>query len=211
MCGPIALVVGGQNKDRIWSSTLLYNLGRIVTYALMGVAFGLIGKGINMAGMQKVMSIFLGVMLLVLAVASFSFESKLLKISFVNDLMSSVKVRLAQFLKKNSLNAYFSVGLLNGLLPCGLVYMAIAGALSTGSALSGLLYMAFFGLGTVPLMAASTVAGKFASMKVRNFINKLYPVFLIILGVLFLMRGFNFNLPSDFLLWNNIENAPKCH
>jgi hypothetical protein len=211
MCGPIAVMIGGQSNQFVVSKVFIYNFGRIITYTLMGALVGIVGQGLHMADLQKGVSIFIGISLLLMAVTSFNFESHLVEIPLVNKLFFKIKSGLGMLLKKNSLQSYFGVGLLNGLLPCGLVYMGIVGALSTGDVPSAMLYMFLFGLGTLPVMALSTFAGKLANLRVRNMVRRIYPVFLLLFGVLFLMRGLNFDLPSDFLLWDNSNDIPRCH
>ena len=85
--------------------------------------------------------------------------------------------------------------MLNGLLPCGLVYMAIAGAIGTGGIVEGSLYMFLFGLGTIPMLLAISLAGNILSLTVRNNINKLIPVLVVIVGLLFILRGLSLGIP----------------
>ncbi len=211
MCGPIAFIVGGQKTEYRWLNAILYNAGRVVTYMLMGAVIGLIGKGLFMAGLQKWVSIIIGISLLAVAIFSVNIETKIVNIPFVSRLMTKLKSQLGVFLQKHSFNAYFAVGLLNGLLPCGLVYMGIAGAMSTSDITSSIAYMAMFGLGTFPMMVASTMVGNVASVPLRKMVKRVYPVLLILFAFLFLMRGLNFDLPSDFLFWENMDEMPKCH
>ena len=109
--------------------------------------------------------------------------------------------------------AIFSIGFLNGFLPCGLVYMALIGSISTGNALQGALYMTLFGLGTVPMMTAALLLGNFVNLTLRKKIQKAIPVFVVIIGLLFILRGLGLGIPfispSDAKL--QISNNPaKC-
>ncbi len=209
MCGPIAMTVsaGGNRLAHL----LPYNLGRMLTYTLLGGVIGLLGKGIFLAGFQKTMSVAMGVTLLAIAVFSINVETGLLKISALNRLIFNLKSHLGRLLKNHAFPAAFGVGLLNGLLPCGLVYVAVFGALHTGEALRGMAYMALFGLGTVPMMVLTGWAGNLASLRARRFLKKTYPAFLVGLGLLFVFRGLNFHLPADFFFWEKMASVPMCH
>jgi sulfite exporter TauE/SafE len=84
---------------------------------------------------------------------------------------------------------------LNGLLPCGLVYVAIAGAISSGDAISGMLFMILFGLGTFPAMFAATIFGRFINLNIRKKINQAIPALAVVLAVLFILRGLSLGIP----------------
>jgi len=211
MCGPIAMALPYQDRNR-WltlGNTLLYNLGRVVTYALLGGVIGLVGKGLFLAGAQQTISIVLGVSLLVIALFSINLEFQLLKIPAWQRWNAWLKQQLGFFLRKNTRSSLFVVGMLNGLLPCGLVYMAIAGAVTTFSPAGGMLYMALFGLGTIPLMLTAALAGNFASVKLRSHLRKVLPVILVGFAVLLILRGLNFDLPLDIQFW--LEDPTMCH
>ena len=98
-------------------------------------------------------------------------------------------------MKKKSADTFLTIGFLNGLLPCGLVYMAVFGALASGGAMKGTLYMAVFGFGTIPLMTSAIYLGNFLSGKVRQHIRRAIPVFVIFMGCLFVMRGMGLGIP----------------
>ncbi|MFQ5448415.1 MAG: sulfite exporter TauE/SafE family protein, partial [Saprospiraceae bacterium] len=198
MCGPIAIAVAGQNRRFAVGNALLYNLGRVVTYSVLGAVIGLLGQGLFLAGFQKGMSVAMGVVLLIIAAFSINVETKLLDIGLVNRFIFQLKSALGRLLKKQGKSSAFGIGLLNGFLPCGLVYMGVFGALSTGSVPSGMAYMALFGVGTIPIMLLTGYAGNLASLRVRNFLKKLYPACLIFFARLFLLRGLNFHQPGDF-------------
>lgn len=211
MCGPIALTVGGKEKWQALINGLLYNLGRTITYTLMGAIIGLLGKGLFLAGFQKFFSIGIGAALLLIALLSINVETKILKITAINRLVFKLKAGMGQWLGNQRKAGKLTVGMLNGLLPCGLVYMAIVGALSTASAISGMAYMAAFGLGTIPLMLLTGFMGNFASLRFRNLIRRAYPYFLVLFALLFLFRGFNFHVPGDFFFWEEMKDVPMCH
>ena len=211
MCGPIALAVAGQDRRFALGNALLYNFGRIVTYSVLGAVIGLLGRGLFLAGFQKGLSIGMGVALLLIGAFSINVETKLLRIPVVNQVIFYLKAALGRQLKSRGKSAAFGIGVLNGFLPCGLVYMGVFGALSTESVPSGMAYMALFGAGTIPIMLLTGYAGNLASLRVRNFLKKLYPAFLIFFALLFLFRGLNFHLPGDFFFYEKMDDLPLCH
>lgn len=211
MCGPVALAVGGKERGQVVINGLLYNLGRTLTYTLLGGVIGLLGKGLFLAGFQKYLSIGIGVALLAIALFSINVETKILKITAFHQLVFKLKSGIGKWIRHQSRVGTFAVGVMNGLLPCGLVYMAVVGALSTAGWLSGMAYMALFGLGTIPLMLLTVWMGNVAGVRFRNLIRQAYPVFLVFFGLLFLFRGLNFNVPGDFFFWEEMKNIPMCH
>jgi sulfite exporter TauE/SafE len=218
MCGPIALSLPYQDvtKWRTAANTLVYNLGRIVSYSFIGLLFGVLGKGIALAGLQQWLSIGLGILMLLAAFSVFNFEKQLIKIPILDKLLKSVRLGLGQLLKRKNkkTQTLFTVGILNGFLPCGLVYLAIVGAIGTGSILGGSLYMTLFGFGTIPLMLSVALLGNLISLNVRKQIQKAIPIMLFTFAILFILRGLNLDIPyispkliqdsSDFI-------APICH
>lgn len=87
------------------------------------------------------------------------------------------------------------MGMANGLLPCGMVYIAIAGALSTADVVSGVLFMAFFGAGTLPAMMMISYFGKMISLSARSSMRKAVPYFVAVMGILLILRGLNLGIP----------------
>ena len=213
MCGPIAMALPYQkhSKIAILTSTTTYNLGRIITYSLLGLFIGLIGEGVFIAGLQQALSIGAGILLLIIALFSIEVESKLLSLKVIHKIYAKLRTILGRFLTKNGYKALFITGLLNGLLPCGLVYFALVGAVTSGSIIKSMQYMALFGLGTFPLMLTASIAGNFISIRWRNKIKKLYPVLLILFAALLIMRGLNFDIPREFNFWEDAKNIPECH
>jgi len=213
MCGPIALALplGKRSRWQIALHALLYNFGRTFTYITLGLIIGLLGKGIFLAGLQKQLSIFTGISLLVVVLFSINLETKIISIPIFSRLFLFLKSGLGRFLNNPSRISIFFTGLLNGLLPCGLVYLALVSALTLGSISSSAMYMLFFGLGTIPLMLTATLIGKAVNLTFRNRLKKLYPVFMIGLASWFIVRGLNFYVPANFNFWEAMQNIPMCH
>lgn len=213
MCGPIALALPyqGELRRQAAGNVLLYNLGRVLTYSVLGAVIGLFGRGLFLAGFQQQVSIGLGIALLLIALFSINVESQLLRIPAVQRINAWVKRQLGRLLNRSGAGALFGIGLLNGLLPCGLVYVAVVGAVTTGGVLHSMAYMGLFGLGTIPLMLATAMAGQFIDLRWRQRLRKLLPVFLVGFALLFLFRGLNFDVPIELRFWQEMDNVPMCH
>lgn len=197
MCGPIALSMGlsRQQKVNFYLQNFTYNFGRIITYSLLGAVLGIVGESFHFAGLQTSLSIGVGILLIVMALFSFGGKDFATKIPFVNKALLKVKLKLSKLLTKADLSSRFTTGLLNGLLPCGMVYMALTASLAAGGIWQGALYMLFFGLGTFPFMFAVVVLGNFLSQNMRLKLVKFVPVVMIILGGLFILRGLEIGIP----------------
>ena len=128
-------------------------------------------------------------------------------------IIAKVKNALGKELKKKNSDTFFTIGFLNGLLPCGLVYMSVLGAIATGNAAEGAVYMALFGLGTIPLMTAAIWIGNFLSLKIKNNIRKLVPVFLGLIAILFILRGLGLGIPyiSPKMETEKVQAFQNCH
>lgn len=193
MCGPIALAIPnvGQTTWQRLLGKLLYNVGRVATYSLLGVFIGLFGNGLKLAGLQQSISIGAGILIMVSAVFSLTWFEKWIG--------SSLSVFNSKFMGvmfgKKTYYSLFLIGLVNGLLPCGLVYIALLGALSTQSITGGALFMAIYGLGTIPLMFAVSILGQLLTSNWRNRIRKATPVAMFLVGILILLRGLNLGIP----------------
>ena len=217
MCGPIALSLPYQDvtKVKTASNVLLYNFGRITTYALIGLIFGLIGKSIALAGFQQGLSIAIGVFMLLAAFSILNIEKQLFKLPLLNILFNKVKTRLTHLLNQKSKkrSTLYLVGFFNGFLPCGLVYMAIVGAISTGDILKGSFYMAIFGIGTLPTMLSIALVGNLISLNFRRNIQKVIPFMLFAFAVLFILRGLNLDIPylSPMLINFSSDEIPVCN
>lgn len=214
MCGPIALALPIHNYKG-WqkaAGSLSYNAGRILTYALLGTVLGFIGQIFRIAQIQQVLSIVMGVVILLTVITPFLFKSKMAFANPFYGLVAKLKSRFSQQMKKRSFGSLFGVGILNGLLPCGMVYLAMAGALATTSFGSGALYMIAFGLGTLPMMFSVPLLGNFMPLSFRNTIRKAIPVVVVIFGLLFILRGMNLGIPyvSPHVSEGN-QSVVGCH
>lgn len=196
MCGPIALTLpGSSGAFSFLIERILYNTGRIVTYAMLGAVVGIAGGMISMAGWQGPFSILLGTGILVFTLLPKGLRESLQQIAILQYFLSKLKQLLALFMKQHSKAALFITGLLNGFLPCGFVYIGLAGAASTGSSLQAIIFMVFFGMGTLPAMMLVSLGPRFFSPKLRNGIQKVMPYMAVIVGILLVFRGLNLGIP----------------
>lgn len=199
MCGPIALSLPYQDitKFKTLSNVLLYNFGRITTYSLIGLIFGLIGKSIALAGFQQGLSIAIGVLMLLAAFSIINIEKQFVKIPFLSVIFKKARTQLGRLLaqKSRKRSTLYLVGFFNGFLPCGLVYLGIVGAIATGDILKGSLYMAVFGIGTLPTMLSIALVGNLISLNFRKNIQRVIPFLLLAFAILFILRGLNLDIP----------------
>lgn len=193
MCGPLmlALPVPPGGPAKFLAGRIVYQLGRVGTYALLGVVAGVIGKSIFLAGFQRWLAIALGVAILL----GFLFSKKIALAAPVVRLVGRLKVAMGTQLQRRSFRSLALLGMLNGLLPCGLVYVAMAGAVSRGTILSGVGYMAAFGLGTMPAMLAVSLSGKIFPASLRLKLRSAIPVSICLLAGLLILRGLALGIP----------------
>lgn len=220
MCGPIAISIPlhKQNWFLKISGGILYNSGRIITYGVLGAIFGLLGRGIKVAGLQQWASILIGVIMILSVIFPLVFKEKI----SIEKIFTGYAGRLIGSFRKlfmnQSLPSLFFIGLMNGLLPCGLVYMAIAGALNTNDVVMGVAFMVMFGIGTTPALLIVSLVGNVISIGFRNKVKRLIPVFIVILGLLFILRGMNLGIPYVSPKSQKLEvktemktDEPCCH
>ncbi len=215
MCGPIAFVlpVDRSNNIKKFFQIFLYHFGRLLAYSSIGLFFGILGKSLNLFGIQQKLSILVGVLMIVLILIP---NQTLNKYNFSKPIykgVSKVKNALGAALKKKTPDTFLTIGFLNGFLPCGLVYMAVFGAIASGHILEGGLYMFLFGLGTIPLMTIAVYAGNFLKGKARRHIQKAIPVFIVVIGLLFIIRGLGLGIPylSPKPVTETVSTNFECH
>jgi hypothetical protein len=197
MCGPIAIALPLAKESWLKkiSGGLLYNFGRILTYGVLGGLFGLLGRGIKLAGLQQWASIAIGIIMILSVLFPFIFREKIKIDSLFSGYASRLTGGFRKLFTRDSLGSLFMVGLLNGLLPCGLVYVAIAGAINTNDVLKGVAFMMLFGLGTAPMLLGISLAGNMIGMGLKKRISKVVPAFIVMLGIIFILRGMSLGIP----------------
>jgi len=192
MCGPIAIPLARMSSDKQIAQlihSVKYNSGRVITYGTLGLIFGLISEIVDFTGLQGVMSVIGGVFLIGLFLASLDIEKFLFKWPKFKSLFVTIQKFLGKQLSGKAGKHPFTIGLINGILPCGLVYLALAGALTSGSAINGMFFMVFFGLGTFPAMIAIMLGTKWMDKKFRPGFNRIFPLLHLLFGILLIIRG----------------------
>ncbi|WP_396170668.1 sulfite exporter TauE/SafE family protein [Flavobacterium sp.] len=215
MCGPIAMMlpVDRSNPAKKVIQIMIYHLGRLTAYASLGLIFGILGKGFYMAGIQQQLSIVVGILMITIAIVP---EKVFMKYNFskpVYRVISKVKSSLGSQFKRKSPDALFTIGLLNGFLPCGMVYAALFGAIAMQDLTLGVSYMLLYGLGTIPMMSAVVFISNIFSLSLRNKLQKIIPVVAVFIGILFIIRGLGLDIaylsPSNTNLF--VKANASCH
>lgn len=196
MCGPLVLAVpsSAHSKWRFIAERILYNSGRAVTYGMMGAVLGIVGKNVLLSVQQDV-SMVLGVVILLTVSIPFGFKSRFEKFSPLKKVYGFVQQYFSLMLHKRGYTALFILGMLNGLLPCGLVYTALLGAIAVADVWHSALFMIVFGLGTIPALVIVSLTGKIISVKFRSLLTRMIPVFSIALALILILRGMNLGIP----------------
>lgn len=213
MCGPIAFALPIQflSKQKKALGILLYNLGRITTYSLLGLIAGILGRFLFVGKLEQIFTMIFGISILVVLLVTIIFK-KNLHIKPLNKVYNRLQLFIAKKIQHQGLGTLFILGVANGLLPCGMVFLAVTGSLVAGSQTQSMLYMFLYGLGTLPAMFALTWFGFVVNLSVRNSVKKIAPFFLAAVAILLILRGLNLNIPyvSPYF-YQNSGAAISCH
>ena len=192
MCGPIALALPKKGQGTELEGKIFYNIGRIITYSILGAIIGLFGRSLMLTGFQKTVSIISGVSIVLIAgVPLISSKIKPFNGVFYK-LTSAIKKIFRKLLHSDSRFSLLAIGLANGILPCGFVYLALGASLAMGSVGGSMGYMALFGLGTAPMMLFLALSGQMLNFKFQRFIRLAVPYIALVLGVWLIFRGINY-------------------
>lgn len=193
MCGPLALALPhpGRGLAGFVVGRAFYQVGRVGTYVLLGALFGWVGRSLALAGVQRWVSLVAGILILSGMIASLWAGA----IAPVSHWVERIKGWLGVLLKRRTMGSLAVLGLVNGLLPCGLVYAACMGAAATGHSMQGMAYMGLFGLGTVPMMLGLSLGSQVMPFGLRLRLQRLIPVSLGIVGCLLILRGLSLGIP----------------
>lgn len=195
MCGPIMLGMPFRKQDFFYSAfqLLLYQFGRVTVYTILGLLVGLVGSSINLFSDQKTLSIFIGLILILFTALQFNKRYRNRFSALQSKAMGPLSKLMGKVLNLK-LWALFA-GMLNGIIPCGMVYLALATALNTGNVQSGATFMFLFGLGTTPLMLMISLGGFFLKKYIRFNTNRLIPWFMLFMGALLILRSADLGIP----------------
>ena len=201
MCGPLVLGVGKSSQKHglgLFLHSMGYNLSRVLAYVLLGVIFGMLGKGFSLIGFQQMLSIITGVLLLVLVLASLDLERFIFRFSAIRNLYSKYSVFLQRKISVLAQSHPLTLGFLNGLLPCGMVYIALAGALGTASIYEGAIFMLSFGLGTLPMILLIMTSSSSLFQLSGKYRKYIIPIGQAALGIYMIIRGSGSALPDGW-------------
>ena len=211
MCGPISMLLPGDKskRGRYILGRLIYNLGRIFTYSILGLLIGLVGEQIALFTSQKVLFLIVGSILLLAFILPARWRQSLDALPYISRFTGLIKSSLSVFYKKHSLFAQLVFGILNGLLPCGLVYAALSGAFLMSEAWESALFMALFGLGTLPMMLGFAFLGNSLRQLVSFKPKVVYTFSYIILAIWLIFKGVN--LPASQFSDHDANGITVCH
>jgi sulfite exporter TauE/SafE len=192
MCGPIVIAMNRVNglNGKGWERLLLYHGGRVSTYIILGFLAGLLGLGVRIGGWQQWLSIISGIMILAIYFLPRTGWFKGTTINF-----QPVTSRISKQMQKRTLLSSGVTGMLNGLLPCGMVYVAVAGSLAGNSLVQSAGFMAMFGLGTTGALVGVSLGGGWLGKRLAKVSPYVIPTFVCIIGCLFILRGMGLGIP----------------
>lgn len=214
MCGPLAFSLPLSNDSDFakFAGTFLYNIGRIVTYSTLGLLFGLAGKSFSLFGFQQWLSITVGIAILFFLFIPKNWIAHTGTNNIVSKYTYEIRSTLGQLFLRKNYRSLFAIGLLNGLLPCGLIYMAIAGAIASADPFKSAFFMASFGLGTLPVMWSVSFFGNYIGIGLRQKIRSAYPVMMALMACLLIVRGMGLGIPYVSPAINNkTQEVQNCY
>lgn len=192
MCGPLVMAINYKQKGIF--KNLLYHGGRLMSYATLGVIFGMLGKGFSMAGWQQLLSVLAGVTIILITLLP-KLKVNYLQNRWQQSVLTPMKRKLLSAVNKGAYSTMLSLGLLNGLLPCGLVYVALAASVASSNPMDGAVLMSGFGLATLPVMLTMTFGGSWLMKRFRHQLHYAIPFMAIFMGTLLVLRGLSLDIP----------------
>ena len=211
MCGPLTMALPFSQHKSIFKyiSMLLYHVGKISSYAILGLIVGFFGKQIFVINAQQHLSIIIGMLMVVYVVWVYlvKLNTKFNPLQFIQ---LPVLKALSKLFNNKHVVVFILLGFLNGLLPCGMVYLALGSAMSTANPMNASMFMAFFGLGTMPALLMLALGSQFVGFTLRRKLQTVLPLFIFGMGVVLILRGLNLGIPmvSPHIELNNVAS---CH
>ena len=198
MCGPIALALPVQkgNSWQIFAGLSVYNIGRAISYAMLGAVIGSVSSSLVWIGYLRYLSVLAGILMLAYVFWPSKQDRYFHPPKFWQQAVNKVKKGMSEMLRSRKLHGWFMLGMLNGLLPCGMVYLALISSVTTGSISGGGTFMLLFGIGTLPMMMAVGFFKNWFTPVLRTRIRKLTPVMLVVAGIWLVGRGIFIQYPS---------------
>lgn len=208
MCGPLVMAVPATPTP--WLGRFAYHGGRIFTYATMGAIMGGLGQLIALNTGQQYMSVVMGAIMLLVILLPIAFRNKLAAHNPLLKINYQFRKWFGDWFKKRSYTAVMVLGMLNGLLVCGLVYTALATATATGSAIEGAIVMALFGLSTMPMLLGIVELGTFLPTKWFKKFKNVSSTVTFIVALLLIWRGLNLGLPLSPYIGESTPDKVMC-
>ncbi len=209
MCGGFALALGSHQRGlaRNLSRQVVYGLGRVFTYSAGGAAAGYAGWRLTgelrlLVNVQAILCVAAGVLLIVQGLAGAGLLRRLPTLFLGSPCLSAGL--FGSLLRETRLRSVFLGGVVNGLLPCGLVYAYLALAASSGGLAAGALTMGLFGLGTLPVLALVGCGGQFLGLAARRHVFRVAAWCVVLTGVLSVARG------VSALRMTGTDGGPSC-
>jgi sulfite exporter TauE/SafE len=173
---------------------LMYHAGRLSVYGALGAIFGILGRHIYLAGFQQLFSIVLGALILLSAILS-GMSSYRGTPTWIGRVQQPVTRLIFKLWKSNGRLRYLALGMANGLLPCGMVYLALAAAQSLAQVWESVIFMLVFGAGTLPALLLLSGSRRWAGVRTRAFVRRAMPGMIALVGALLILRGLDLGIP----------------
>lgn len=210
MCGPLNFILPMNRQDK-WKMSIdlaIYHLGRITTYAIIGMLIGLVGNLLAFKQLQSYIAFIFGFLLLIYGLNYFI---KVKIPAYFSQGNSGLLKIYNKLLKSNAKSNILLLGILNGLLPCGMVYAAMAVSFLNQDIYYGGLMMLAFGLGTIPAFVLLLLGSKNKSLRTLAAKYHLQPSLMIIAGLLVCLKSTATIMPPQTALWQSVLNPIMCH
>jgi sulfite exporter TauE/SafE len=208
MCGPLLLAVPTRASNNYqWLEIIIYHAARIFTYALLGILVGFAGWRLQVANLQQFFSLTIGIILIIYFFAGRFFADTSWLLAFNKMIFSFFGFAAKQKGQWGTL----LLGVANGLLPCGMVYIALTGAMATAKISDAATFMFLFGLGTLPLLFVFNFYGVHLQVSVKQRIKLIAPLVIVIMGLLLILRGLNLGIPYISPHFVNNGGGVACH
>ncbi len=189
MCGPLALALPAHtiSSKKALIGRVFYNMGRVSVYIILGIIFFYFGELLYLHKFQNSFSIVLGFLCILFFISNLLGKKKILHLP--KWIQSFIQKPLYHLYKQESFNSFFLIGILNGLLPCGFVYMALTASLSITKLYACILFMLGFGLGTWPAMMAISIGLRLFPQSYQKFFLLAQPIFILLTGLILIFYG----------------------
>ena len=214
MCGPLVwgtMQLNQQSKTSKAFQILLYTISKAFAYGLLGLLVGAIGEFLFIGNTQKYFSIGAGIVLIGLFVLSLDVEKALFKIPAFKNFYNKSFQSISKMIQSYGDKSVVVIGFFNGLLPCGLVYLALAGSLLYPSPIASGTFMFIFGLGTIPALLGVGLGFSLLQGKWRQQLRMVFPVVQLLVGVILIYRGIVVQAPMEISFWEAMNNPIWCH